>query len=433
MSEDVTASVTAEVSSTLAPARDGFEARVLGLREGRPAVMRDPLGVYAELRAHGTYRAPDGRVIVSRYEDARAVYADHERFGKEFPDAVHDQALAEQVPPELADIYRELSAFELLMMSKVDDPSHARLRRIAHRAFTPRMVAQLEEYVQQCTDMTLDAVAERGEFDLVRDFAYRIPLLAIARMLGVPAGDADLIHEWTQRRAAFVGNEMRAASSLKPWHDALGDFRAYVEDLVRTFRDAPPDTNLVTALMKGDDDEQLSKDEVVAMFIVLLFAGHETTTNLIGNGTLALQRQRDQWQRLCASPELVDTAVEELLRYDAPVQATYRVANTEVEIAGVEVQPGDVTLLLIGAANHDESAFPEAARLDVGRAGNRHLSFIVGQRFCLGASLARLEGRIAFTELTKRFPDMELVSDEVTWTPGFVLRGLDGLPVRTMR
>jgi hypothetical protein len=182
--------------------------------------------------------------------------------------------------------------------------------------------------------------------------------------------------------------------------------------------------------MDAELGERLSADELAAMFVVLLFAGHETTTNLIGNGMAHLMSHPDQWRRLLDDPGLAGSAVEELLRFDAPIQSTYRIAKVSTEVGGVEISPGEIVLVLIGAANHDPAVFQTPGRLDVGRTPNRHLSFIVGQRFCLGASLARLEGRIAFTSLSQRWPDIAPVSDELDWSPGYILRGLKQLLVR---
>jgi len=408
-----------------------LEDRIAALREGRGAELADPYELYAALRGEAPVLRPgaEQQVLVSRYRDVRAVYMDGERFRKEYEaEGIHARRLEAQVPEALRGKFREVSDFELLMMPRVDDPQHARLRRIAHRAFTPRVVAELESYVQRLTDEHLDAMEGRADVDLIAEFAYRVPLLAIARMLGVPSEDAPMIREWTNRRGAFIGRERRDAESIEPWFDALQEFRAYVRDLLAEFRHSRPDTNLVTALMDGGEDA-LGEDELVAMFVVLLFAGHETTTNLIGNGMLAMLRRREHWERLCADPDLAPTAVEELLRWDAPVQGTMRIARTELEIGGVEVRPDDLVLLLIGAANRDADAFERPDELDLARDPNRHLSFAVGQRFCLGASLARLEGRIAFASLARSYPDVALATEEAEWHPSFVLRGLTRLPV----
>jgi cytochrome P450 len=373
--------------------------------------------------AHGAY------TVISRYAETRAVYLDHQRYKKNyFAQGTYADAVRARVPPELVELYQEVDEFESLFVSRADDEEHARLRRIAHRAFTPRMVAGLEGYIRRSTRELLEQAAAQDEVDLIDALAHRLPLLAIARMLGVPASDAPMIHRWSSIMGAFEGRTDMAA--LRPWHEALTEFRGYVNELVAAFRDAPPETNLITALLDARGGDRLSEEELLAAFVVLLFAGHETTTNLIGNGVIALMDQREQWELLCRRPELVGSAVEELLRYDAPVQYTPRLPVVDVEIAGVDIPAGQTLLMLIASANRDPAAFPEPDRLDITRADNRHLSLLVGIRFCLGASLARLEGRVAFEELARRHPDMELTGGEREWNGNPMLRGVRRLPVR---
>jgi cytochrome P450 len=400
-----------------------------GFLRGDPRVMRDPYGLYAHLREHAPVVEHGPFTFVSRYEDVRSVYLDHERFKKRyFSEGTLAEEVRSRVPPGLVEIYEEVDRFEGLFLPRTDDEPHARLRNIAHRAFTPRMIAGLQGYIHECADELLTKAASHAEVDLTEAFTYRLPLLAIARMLGVPAEDAALIHRWSSIMGTFEGRTNMDA--LLPWHEALTEFRAYVHDLVATFRDAAPETNLITALLDAHSGERLTQEELLAMFVVLLFAGHETTTSLIGNGLVALMRQRDQWELLCRRPELVETAVEELLRYDAPVQYTARVPVVDAEVGGVPIRAGQTLLMLIGSANRDPRAFREPDRIDITRPGNRHLSLLLGIHFCLGASLARLEGTIAFTALARGFPQCELVEDELQWNDNPMLRGVRELRVR---
>ena len=393
---------------------------------GRPEVLDDPYPLYRRLREGAPVYAHGAYTIVSRFADVRALYRDSVHFKKSyFEYGTFAREVESRVPVELRPIYDEVSAFEGLFISRVDDDVHARLRRIAERAFTPRMIARMERFVRAQTGRLLDDVSGQDSFDLIDRVAYRLPLLAIAEMLGVPAADADLIHGWSMVMGAFEGRTNMDA--LAPWHDALGEFRAYVGELVRAFAQAPPDTNLVTALIDAHQGERLGAEELLAMFVVLLFAGHETTSNLIGNGTLALLRQREQWELLCQRPGLAPLAVEELLRYDAPVQHTPRVPVTDVQLGAVTIPAGQTTLLLIASANRDETAFSRPDTLDITRDPNRHLSFAIGPRFCLGAALARLEGRIVFDAMARRFPRLELAGSEPQWGPTPMLRGLRAL------
>ena len=408
-------------------ATTSLDAELSAFLAGDPAVHRDPYGLYAQLRQRAPVYAHGSYTVVSRYAEVRDVYIDNARFKKNyFAQGTYAAEVRARVPPELASVYQEVDDFEALFISRVDDEAHARLRRIAHRAFTPRMVAGMEGYIRSCTVDLLDRAAAHDEVDLIESFAYRLPLLAIAQMLGVPASDAPLIHRWSSIMGAFEGRANMAA--LGPWHQALTEFRGYVQELVTTFRDAPPDTNLITALLDARGGEHMSQEELLAAFVVLLFAGHETTSNLIGNGTVALMRHRNQWERLCATPELVGSAVEELLRYDSPVQYTPRLPAVAVEVGGVPVPAGQTLLMLIGSANRDPEMFDEPEVLNIGRSANRHLSLLLGARFCLGASLARLEGRVAFDELARRHPRMELAA-EPTWACNPMLRGVSRLVV----
>ena len=410
-------------------ANAALEADVTAFLEGDAEVHEDPYRLYAQLREHAPVYAHGAYTVISRYEDVRSVYLDHRRFKKNyFAQGTYADEVRARIPPDLADLYQEVDEFESLFISRADDEVHARLRRIAHRAFTPRMVADLEGYVRRCTTELLERAAAEPEVDLIDAFAYRLPLLAIAQMLGVPAADAPMIHRWSSIMGAFEGRTDMAA--LRPWHEALTEFRGYVHELVLAFRDAPPETNLITALLDARGGDRLSEEELLAAFVVLLFAGHETTTNLIGNGVVALMDQRDQWELLCRRPELVSSAVEELLRYDAPVQYTPRLPAVDGEIAGVPVAAGQTLLMLIASANRDPDAFAGPDRLDITRADNRHLSLLLGIRFCLGASLARLEGRVAFGELARCHPEMELVGGELEWNGNPMLRGVSRLPVR---
>ncbi len=402
---------------------------------GQGEVSQDPYELYRVLRESAPVLEHEGGYVLALHTDVRESYRDAKRFTKSIVDeetgAYRGMWPDPPVPDELAEMYRELDEFEQLFISRVDGPPHARLRRIAQRAFTPRMIEGLHGDIQRVTDRLLDQMIEREGGDFIEGFAFRLPLLAIALMLGVPEGDADLIHQWTSKQAAFVTRANLDA--IEPWYHAMHEFRAYVGELVQTFDELPPDANLVTAMMDAHQEEVLTEDELVALFVMLLFAGHETTTNLLGNGLNAILRQRDQWELLCANPELVAPAVEELLRFDAPVQRTSRICLVDCEFQGVQIPAMTNVYPLIGAANRDPAAVPEPDVLDITRADNPHLTFGLGPHFCLGSSLTRLEGAIAFRTLAERAPGIELVDTDVTYNPHTVLRGLTGLDVAIPR
>jgi cytochrome P450 len=287
------------------------------------------------------------------------------------------------------------------------------------------MVANLEGYTQAAFDELSAPMAEAESCDLVDGLSFRLPLLVIARMLGVPASDADMIHAWTLPMAAFM--DRQDLSHIAPWHAAMQEFRGYVGELVRTMRGAPAETNLIAALLEASDEGTMTGEELVATFVILLFAGHETTTNLISNGVYRLL-DGDGWDELRREPELAESAVEEMLRYDPPVQFTQRVPIVEVDVEGTTIAPNTTVMLMLAAANRDPRAWSEPDRFDIRRPRNRHLSFALGPVFCLGASLARMEARIVFSTLARRHPGLALAG-EPEWAANAQLRGPVHLPV----
>jgi cytochrome P450 PksS len=313
-------------------------------------------------------------------------------------------------------------------MLDADPPDHTRLRALVHQAFTPKLVEGMRGRIQGLTDGLLDAAAGRGTMDLIRDFALPLPTTVISEILGVPAADRHKFRRWTN---AVATASTSGWAKLRAIPHAMA-FVGYLRRLIAARRKAPRD-DLVSALVKAEEaGDQLSGDELLSMLFLLLVAGHETTVNLIGNGTLALLTHADQWERLCAEPGLIKSAVEELLRYDSPVEAaTERYAMEEVTIAGVAIPRGALTFAVIASANRDDRQFDRPDDLDLAREPNRHLSFGQGFHYCLGAPLARLEGQIALATLARRLPDLRLAvpRSSLRWRPGLVLRGMLSLPV----
>lgn len=314
-----------------------------------------------------------------------------------------------------------------------DPPVHTRMRSAANMAFTPKAIARREQRIRDLAGSLADAMegGEHQNTDLIRTFAYPLPVLVIADILGVPESDRDRFRDWAGVIAAAI--DLPA--------EGLQAFAARADETTRTLdeyfrwivmqRRAEPRDDLVSSLVHAADGERaMTNDELVANCILLLVAGHETTVNLIGNGMNALLRNREQWETLVADPSLAGKATEELLRFDAPVQLTTRVAMESVTYGGVTVRPGTDVSTIIGSANRDERAFADPDRLDIRRDVGRIMSFGMGIHFCLGAPLARLEGAIAFETLARRFPGMEIGSDIEQWRDGLVLRGLAELPVR---
>jgi hypothetical protein len=313
-------------------------------------------------------------------------------------------------------------------MLRSDPPDHTRLRGLVSRAFTPRAVERLRARVETLTDELLSAAGRQGTFDVIGDFAVPLPVTIIAEMLGIPSEDRALFKRWSDHLVGFL--DPLASPGPEALRRTADEFRAYVERLAAARRAAPAD-DLLSALVEAEEaGDRLSAQELFGTVALLLAAGNETTTNLIGNGLIALLRHPAELARLRDEPAVVERAVEELLRWDSPVQLTGRIATRDGELFGRRVAKGEVVVAVLGAANHDPDVFPRPDVLDVGREANGHVAFGYGLHYCLGAQLARLEGRIALHELARRFPDIRLASDRLRWRRLTFLRGVDALPVR---
>jgi len=311
-----------------------------------------------------------------------------------------------------------------------DPPDHTRLRALVQKAFTPRIIESLRPRIVAVVGELLDRMAEKGSgssVDLIEDLAYPLPVVVIAELLGVPAEDRVKFQEWSAVMAASL-DPLVAAELMERVPVARDGLHAYLRGIIAERR-REPRADLISALVAAEErGDVLSEPELVVMCTLLLIAGHETTVNLIGNGMLALLRNPEQLAVLRADPGLVPTAVEELLRYDSPVQMTGRIALEPVEIGGHTVDTGQWVLPLLGAANHDTAQFADPERLDVTRNPNAHVAFGRGIHFCLGAPLARLEGQIAIGALVRRFPNLELAGEPKRRNQ-ITLRGLETLPV----
>lgn len=396
-----------------------------------PAFKADPLPVCAHLRAE----RPVARVsvpfaggeayVVSRYADAAAVLRD-ERFVKDVRSARDPGDLRMPwVPRSLEPLRRN--------MLDTDGADHRRLRRLVQDTFAPRWIAPLEPRIEQLAAELLDRLPRPGPADLVAGYALPLPLTVIAEIMGVPETDRMRFRSWV---STLIGSSAAARPTLRMLFrlPRVIAMMRYLRRLIAQRR-ADPRDDLISRLAAPDEGgDRLSDDELVAMVAILLIAGYETTVNLIATGTLLLLRNPAELARLRDDPALIGPAVEELLRLSTPVDhATERYAREDVEIGGVTIPRGAMVLVGVVAANTDATQFAGADHLDVGRAENRHLSFGLGPHYCLGAPLARLEGRIALGSVVRRFPEMRLAvpPDELVWRRGLLLRGLTALPVIT--
>jgi cytochrome P450 PksS len=391
-----------------------------------PAFKADPYPFYARLRDQAPVCAvtlPNRMPVwlVTRYDDVALVLRD-ERFAKDVAKAL--------TPEEAARLPRPPGLFKPLThhMLNADPPDHTRLRALVQRAFTPGLVEGMRARVGVIAEQLLDGIAGRPRVDLIRDYALPIPTTVIAEMLGVPVEDRHRFHRWSRTIL------LSPSSSWGLWKalPSAWAFLRYIRQLIAARRAAPRD-DLVSALVRAEEaGERLTADELVSMVFLLLVAGHETTVNLIGNGTLALLEHPAELARLRADEKLIRPAVEEMLRFGSPVEtATRRFAREDVPLGGATIPRGALVLAVIASANRDGRQFPDPDRLDVGREPNKHLAFGLGAHYCLGAPLARLEGQIAVQTLLRRARALRLAvaPDRLRWRGGLVVRGLEALPV----
>lgn len=391
-----------------------------------PDFRADPYPGWADLREREPVHRTDlGAWVLTRHADVSALLRD--------PRTSTDERNSElYVPGEARGPRNEQGDAQPILF--LDPPDHTRLRGLVSKAFTVRRVEELAGRVQTLVDELLAAMSHTaragdGTVDLVEQFAYPLPVTVICEMLGVPAADHATFADWSRLLAHAIDPPVLRTPEQEAEIDATVDqFMEYFEQLIDRRR-AEPGDDLLTALLAAEDaGDRLTHEELLAQTLFLLIAGHETTVNLIGNGVLALLRNRDELTRLRDEPSLDKAALEELLRYDSPVQFSMRITMDELEIGSTTFAPGSTVLCIIGAANRDPAAFAEPDRLDLGRTENRHLAFGGGAHFCLGAPLARLEGRIAITSLVRRFPELALAGEPAA-RDTFTLRGLSKLPV----
>ncbi len=390
-----------------------------------PSVRANPHPLYHRLRAEApVYRAlgpglGEGVWLLTKYDDCEAALRDR-RIGKEIEKHVPG-AGAVDVPQ---------TGFEVLNRNLlfVDPPDHTRLRRLVSTAFTARTVAALEPRIAEIASDLIQQMHSKDEIDLIADFAFPLPVTVIAEMLGIPAADRDLFRNWT-KRLLFTDDVTDAQL-------AGLEFIAYMNEQIATRKDDPGADLLSRLLHAEEDGDRLDHSELLAMVLLLLVAGHETTVNLIGNGTLALVRNQDQLAKLRANPNLLEGAIEEMLRYDGPVEVpTLRWAFEEIPMGDQVIPAGELVVPVLLAANRDPAHFEDPDRFDITRTPNRHIAFGSGIHHCLGAPLARLEAKMAFQALLTEFSGIELAiePEDLRWNMMLFLRGMKALPLAVDR
>ncbi len=385
----------------------------------------DPYPLYRALRERDPFHRSRliGGWVLSRYEDVASVLKDGRFLADDRKHSFQVKQRQQLIKDGLMGAHEMLSP----SMLRTDPPDHTRLRGLVSKAFTPRTVESLRRRIEAIVQERFDQAATNGHMDVIRELAYPLPVIVIAEMLGVPTEDREQFKRWSDDAVASFG--ATSVNAFVRARDAFRELQAYVERIAEDRRREPREDLLSALLAAEQEGDTLTLEEVFNTCILLLVAGNETTTNLIGNGLLALLRHPDQLELLRNDPSLVEGAVEELLRYDSPVQATGRFVLEDVEVNGKVVQAGQQVIALLGAANRDPEQFAEPDRLDITRKDNRHVSFGHGIHYCLGAPLARLEGQIALLYLIQRFPNMRLAAERPEWGDNLILRGLKSLPV----
>jgi cytochrome P450 len=387
-----------------------------------PEVRANPYPLFHRLRAEDPVHWDPylHTWVVTRYGDVQDVLYTYSAARTHTPEKLRAMGLAEMSP------IAELMVKQMLFM---DPPQHTRLRKLASHAFTPARVAALRTHIREITARLLDRVEHEGRMDVIRDLAEPLPAIVTAEMLGVPAED----HDWLKARSAdfaeMLGNFQHNPDSVPRMLRVVHELTTYFQNVLRQQREYPRG-GLVSSLMAAEvDGDRLTDEEVIATCIVTMVGGQETTTNLIGNGVLALLRNPEEMDRLRNDLSLVPSSVEEMLRYESPSQHTGRLAPTDRELGGKTIRKGQAVMAVMAAANRDPARFPDPDRFDIGRQDNRHLAFGYAAHFCFGAALARIEGQEAFDAMLRWMPDMRLEAGPLVWRNNSGLRGVTSLRV----
>jgi len=397
---------------------------------GNPATNANPFPEFARLRAEDpVHWSPAMKAwIVTRYADVKQVALNNRQISADRLTPFF-KANPEYQRGSIESLVRYLNHWMVFR----DPPDHTRLRRLFTKAFTPTAVENLRSNIEDIVAHLIDgmqAKAGRGEpVDYIADFAYPLPASVIMDLLGVPRTDLERVKVWSDDIALFIGTAQVAGNKYLRAETGAKAMADYFRGLVEARAAAPTGDMISQLVLARDDRDALSTDEIIGTAILLLFAGHETTTNLIGNGFFYSMKHRDEWERLVASPSLADQAVEEYLRYDGPSGALARVAAADTELGGKTIREGQRVFAFMNSANRDPEAFDDPERFDIGRPQSPHMTFGHGIHFCLGAPLARLEARIAAVRLAERLPNIRLTSGEPDWHDSLILRGVKSLPV----
>jgi cytochrome P450 len=399
----------------------------LEYRPNAPAVLSDPFALYGRMRDEDpAHWSPLLKAwVLTRYEDVKRVCLDTAAMSSD-----RLRPFFATLPSAEAALVADLMRYLTLWMVFRDPPEHTRLRRLAAKVFNVRSINLLRPDVEAITRLLLESLDGRSEFDFIGEFAGPLPALVIMHMLGVPSAELARLKRLSDEMALFIGSARDTPDKYRRAEAATGEMAGIFRDLI-AMRRAKPQRDLLSELIQADDEgERLSDDELVASCVLLLFAGHETTTHHLANGLRALLAFPMELSLLREQPALAAAAVEELLRYDGPIGALVRVVQEPQTLHGKQLNPGERVFLLMNAANRDPRAYEDPDRLDLRRHGVPHLTFGFGAHICLGFPLARLEGQIALPAVLARWPRIELAASRLEWIDSMVLRGMKAMPVR---
>ena len=391
-----------------------------------PEFHADPYPTYHRLRScEPVHRNFLGSWVVTRYADVKAVLRDPSFRSDNLPQRLKDKN------PYLKHQQKDLNAL-VRVTSKwllyLEPPDHTRLRGLVGKAFSPGVVERMRPQIQEIVDELISNVQQRGSMDIISELARPLPVRVISRMLGVPEEIQSQVYQWANDLSGIF-DPLNSLETFAHMNEVILKFAESLDGVIAE-REKKPQADMISALIAArDQGDKLSNDEIFSVCMLLFGTGEETTVNLIGNGMLALLRHPDQMEKLKREPTIIQSAVEELLRYDSPIQGISRVAIENVEIDGKKISAGEQVIVYLGSANRDPAQFPDPDRLDLTRGENRHLAFADGIHHCLGATLARVEGQSAINTLVQRLPDLKLHTDTLEWRKNISLRGLKALPV----
>jgi len=388
---------------------------------GRP--VQNPYERYDRLRSVDPVHWSEGSQVwvLTRYQDVMDALRDPRLSSTSFSALIQEAGGGQNV--------KTLEQTFMAMMIFRDPPDHTRLRSLANKAFTPGVLERIRSQVQDSADLLLNDVRKEGSMEVISELAYPLPALVISEVLGVADRDREKFKKWSDDLATLAGHMRDARENAGPASQSLAELIEFLRETVAERRAEPKDDLLSALVTAEDQNDSFTEDELYSMCVLLIFAGHVTTTNLIGNGILALLQNPSQLELLRNTPSLLESAVEEIIRYTGPVQAISRTALESYKIGDTQIREGDRLSLNLAAANRDPARFNNADRFEIERSEGRHVGFGFGIHFCLGAALARMEGQAAIGAVVRGLPDLRLGEQELEWRPNPVLRSLTELPV----